>query len=275
MKISKIQIGGIALGILVITIAMIFFRQNKLFYFLIVCSGFVFSLPFIISIIFKRNKEKELEERFLEFIRDLVENVNSGTPISKSIINLEKRDYGPLSNYVVKLANQISLGIPLTGALSTFANDIKSPVILRAVGLISEAEKAGGRIDTILDSVLRSVNQTEELKKERKSAIYNLSFQGYIIFIVFIIIMLVLQFKILPLASGAVGDVGSLEVKIKAVSSDQFSLPLFILLLIQSFFGGLVIGKISEGSFKDGIKHAFILIVITLFFKTGADVLFG
>jgi len=55
----------------------------------------------------------------------------------------------------------------------------------------------------------------------------------------------------------------------------SFSMPLFIMLLIQSFFAGLVIGKISEGSVKKGIKHSFILLAITLLITTGARALFG
>ena len=274
MKIGKQYWIGMIFGVLLVIAATIFFRKERLFYFLLVFAGVVIVLPFIIILIIKRNKEKELESRFLEFVRDLVENVKSGTPISKGIVNLQNRDYGPLSNYTRKLSNQISLGIPLTKALYTFSKDTKSAMIMRSVGLISEAEKAGGDISTILESVLHSVNQTEELKKERKTSVYNLTVQGYIIFIVFIIIMLVLEIKILPLASG-VGEVGALSIKARSVSPEQFSTPLFFLLLIQSFFAGLVIGKISEGSFKDGIKHSFILIALTLLITTGVKVLFG
>jgi len=276
MKFNKKNLIGIIAGIVMIIGAVIFLRGDKLFLFIIVLSLIVIALPFVISIIVERGRKKEVEERFLEFVRDLVENVKSGTPISKSIINLRKRDYGVLSKYVVKLANQISLGIPFTKALFTFASDTGSRVIMRAVSLISEAERAGGDIDSILESVAKSVNQTENLKKERKSAVYNLIVQGYIIFIVFIIIMLVLQFKILPMTSGLGDeDLSGLSISVRSISPQQFSTPLFILLLVQAFFAGLVIGKISEGSFKDGIKHSFILLALSLLISTGARALLG
>lgn len=274
MKLQTKHFVGIGLAVVIIVIAVVLFRSDKLFYFILVTAGIIASLPFMISIITERSKQKNLEERFLEFTRDLVENVKSGTPISRGIINLKTRNYGSLSPYVEKLSNQISLGIPMTEALITFARDTKSPVISRAVSLIAEAEKSGGQIDTILESVSNSVNQTEELKKERKAAVYNLIVQGYIIFLVFILIMLLLEFKILPMIPNA-GSIEGLGIKAAAIDPAQFSLPLLILLLVQSFFSGLVIGKISEGSLKDGLKHSFILLAMTLLIKTGASALFG
>ena len=139
---------------------------------------------------------------FLEFSRNLVESVKAGTPISKSILNIRTKDYGALNPYINKLANQISLGIPLQAALDTFARDVDSQTISRAVGIISESEKAGGDIEDILESVAFSVSQVERLRKERTASMYTLVVQGYIIFLIFIVIMLIMQYKILPIAAG-------------------------------------------------------------------------
>jgi flagellar protein FlaJ len=141
--------------------------------------------------------------------------------------------------------------------------------------LISEAERAGGRIESVLESVAVSVNQIEELRKERKSSISNLVTQGYIIFFVFIIIMLVMEFKILPMVTEISASPTELSFSPRNVSPEEFSMPMFVMLLVQSFFAGLVIGKISEGSIKSGIKHSFILVGVTLFITTGAKALFG
>ncbi len=275
MKIEKVHWFGIVLGVLIGVGSFIMFSGSKLSYFLLVVGLLVGTTPFVISFLIIQGRQKEKEEKFLEFARDLVENVRSGTPISKSIINLKGRNYGTLTPHVEKLANQLSMGIILTNAFMVFSRETKSRVIARAVGLISEAERAGGKIDTILDSVARSVNQIEQLREERKAAVSNLVTQGYLIFFVFIIIMLVLEFKILPLVSGLQGGASGLSVSVSNLNSDQFSRPLFVMLLVQSFFAGLVIGKISEGTMKAGLKHSFILIAITLLVTTGARFLFG
>lgn len=276
MKLERMHWLGIGVSLLGIVGSIILFMgKPQLMSFLLVISFIVGALPFMISFLLGESRQKEKEEKFLAFVRDLVETVRSGTPISKAVINLRKRNYGTLTPHIVKLANQLSIGITLTKALESFARDTKSKVISRAVALISEAERAGGKIDTILDSVAKSVNQIEQLRKERKAAISNLVTQGYLIFFVFIIIMLVLEFKILPLVSDLGGTEGmGLSTNVRAISPDQFSMPLFVMLLVQSFFAGLVIGKISEGSIKGGFKHSFILIALTLLITTGAKVLF-
>ena len=103
----------------------------------------------------------------MEFTRNLAESVKTGTPIGQSIINMKSKNLGTLSPHIKKLANQISLGIPISKAFGTFAGDLDSNTIKRAVALIREAESAGGQIDNILDSVAKSIYEIEKLKKER------------------------------------------------------------------------------------------------------------
>jgi len=277
-KLSKKQWAGIIAGVIIAGVSIAIFRGNGLMYFLLVISLIIAILPFVLDLILVQGEQKEKEEKFLFFVRDLVENVRSGTPVSRSIMNLKKRNYGSLSPHIEKLANQLSIGMTLTDSLIVFSKDTESKVISRAVGLISEAERAGGKIETILESVASSINQIEILRKERKAAISNLVTQGYIIFMVFIVIMLVLEFKILPLVS-SLGDTDGfgarIGVDVGPSDAQDLSMPLFIMILVQSLFAGLVIGKISEGSIRDGIKHSFILLTITLLTVTGSRVLFG
>lgn len=277
MRITATTLIGPAIGVLFIVGSLIFFKDTNFLSFLIVLGVIIFIIPFIISVAIENSRQKELDARFLEFVRDLVENVKTGTPISKAILNVMKRDYDVLSPYIVKLGNQISLGIPLEKALKIFATDTRSPVISRSVSLISEAQRAGGEIVTILTSVSQSVNQTETLKKEQKASVYNLVVQGYIIFMVFILIILVLQHYILPMTAGLGGgdfSVGGGEKSTAPVEKTDMAAPLFTLLIVQAFFAGLVIGKISEGNLKSGIKHSFILVALALLISFGANALF-
>ena len=274
MKFEKKHYLGIIVGIALAGISFILLTGSMWLYFLWVISFIIITLPFVLSAIFNLNAQKEKDMKFLAFARDLVEASHTGTPIVQGIIHLKKRNYGALSPHIQKLANQLVLGISLKEAFSIFANESKSPVISRSVDLISEAERAGGNIATILESVVTSVNQVETLKKQQKASVSNLVNQGYIIFMIFIIIMLVLEFRILLL----VYDLSSAEgLSISAGTLDpgEFAFPLFLMIVVQSLFAGLVIGKISEGKIKSGIRHSFILLVITLLITTGSKALFG
>lgn len=289
MKLTRMHWLGIALGLFILIgdiAAYLYYKDFNLFFFILGIFFVVTALPFIIGVSLENKKEEELNEMFLEFSRNLAESVTTGTPISKSIINMKKNDYGALSPYVNKLANQIAIGVPIHIALETFAEDIDSNVIKRAVALIGEAERAGGEIDYIIESVAKSMSEVEKLKKERKSAIYNLVVQGYIIFFIFIGIMLVMEFKIIPLTMGMgsfgnLGSLGSVEALQKgtstgpAMTQEELSQSFLFLLLAQGFFAGLTIGKLTEGKIKAGIKHSFILVVAAFLISTGAKVFLG
>jgi flagellar protein FlaJ len=289
-EINKSQIIGIVAAITIIGISGLFayFKlfngvvDMKVFYFVAGIAVVIAGLPFFTGLIVESQREKSIDGMFLEFSRDLVEGVKAGTPISKSILNIKNKNYGSLSPHIEKLANQISVGIPVKDSLDTFAKDINSPVISRAISLIREAERSGGRIEVILESVTFSISQIEKLKKERKAAVYNLTVQGYIIFFIFIIIMLIMEFKILPMtATLSLGDSGVSELMGGAattqapkdkMSPEDFARPFLFLLLFQGFFAGLVIGKISEGTVKSGLKHSFVLVAVSWLIATGANI---
>ena len=183
MELKKMHWIGIlaALGLVILDFVL-FFSDRQLFYFLMGIAFLVVALPFIIGLTLDNKNEEKIGELFLEFSRNLAESVAIGTPVSKAIINVKHKNYGILNPFIIKMANQIELGISVGKAMQNFAYETNSVVIKRAVGLISEAEKAGGQIDFILDSTARSISEVEKLKKERKSAIYSLVVEGYISF---------------------------------------------------------------------------------------------
>lgn len=288
LKLNKSKITGISLAVIILVLSLIFLQSSDLFYFMVGMAAFIAGLPFFIFLIVETKTIRDKNEMFLEFSRDLVEGVRAGTPISRSIINIRNKNYGSLNPYIEKLANQISLGIPIQVSFETFARDAGSPTITRAITIIGETERAGGQIEDILASVAHSVSQSEKLRKERSAAMYNLIVQGYIIFLIFIIIMIVMQFKILPIASDLSIDTGELEGSSFSASGmggilygketatpEQLARPFIWLLLVQGFFAGLVIGKLSEGRIMSGLKHSFVLVMLSIWINAGAKLVLG
>lgn len=247
----------------------------------------VLLVPFVVNIVLEGKRQERISEMFLEFSRGLAESVSTGTPVSKSIINMSKKNFGPLTPYIIKLANQIAVGIPVHKALETFAIDVDSPVISRSVTLISEAERAGGEIDYILESSSKAIAEVEKLKKERKSAVYSLVVQGYIIFFIFIGVMLIMQFRILPLTNNIAsfnvfgGDFSSVGLETSSalpaepITPEKLANNFLYLLLTQGIFSGLIIGKLTEGTLKSGVKHSFILTTAAFLITTGVRALVG
>ena len=88
-----------------------------------------------------------------------------------------------------------------------------------------------------------------------------------------------MQFKIIPMISGissVSGALGSTGVTSGAsVDTKEISNSFFYLLLVQGFFSGLAIGKLSEGNIKAGIRHSFVLVVMSFLISTTANMIFG
>ncbi|MDP3966615.1 MAG: type II secretion system F family protein [archaeon] len=270
---------GIVLALIILAVGR-FLLPEKFFPLATGIGVILGAFPVIARILKETKIAREKEEMFLEFSRNLVESVQTGTPISKSIMIMSDKNYGALTPHIEKLANQISLGIPLNKALQIFSKDAKNRSISRSLTLIGQAERAGGDIGEILEAVADAVSMTDKLKKERRSIISSLVGQGYVIFLVFIVIILVLQFQILPMVSG-IGDIGGTlgfgpgAGFDPSSSQSEISNAFLYLILVQGFFTGITIGKLSEGNFKAGIKHSFSLMFVSFIISAAASLIFG
>lgn len=274
MKFTSKHWIGMIIGALILAADIIFFYGQRSFYFIIGIAVLAAAIPFVATMALEAGREKEKEEMFLEFARNLVGSVKAGTPISKSIVQLKDKNFGSLGAHIKKLANQITLGIPVKDALRTFSRDVDNTVISKSVALIIEAEESGGKIDLILESTAKSVSEIEDVKKEQKTATYNFVIQGYIIFFIFLVIMLIVQIKFIPsiistIESAGVSGIAGLGVSGAKISIDTLNTIFLALILVQGLFAGLVIGKLSEGKIISGVKHSLIIVAISYLITTG------
>ncbi|MBS3172666.1 type II secretion system F family protein [Candidatus Woesearchaeota archaeon] len=274
MKFKLRHMIGIALGIFLLIFAIIVLLPEKSRWFkpMLGVAFFVGVCQFWFDLLQENKRNKEIEEKFLEFVRGVSDGVKSGIPIPKSIVELGSVNYGALTPYVKKLVYQIEWGIPLREAFMRFAADTNNKLVKRSMAIIVEAEQSGGHIDQVLQSVTSSVLQIKKIKEERRSNIFSQIIQGYLIFIMFVGIMIVLQVYLMPQLTNMSGTVlagvttgtssaGSGSTTIFPSSID-FDMIFTFLLLIQGFFSGLMIGKFAEGSIKHGLKHSLILMLI-------------
>ncbi len=266
---------GLILGFIIICLDLYFFfnftGENigpKYWYFgPIMTFGALFgSIFFILDFLEENKRQKELETKFLEFVRSLVETVRSGVSIPQAIIHVSTTNYGALTPYIKKLANQIEWGLPLHTALTTFANDSKNPVIKRSIAIVIEAEKSGGDIGSVLESVTQAVLEIKKVKDERKSNAYNQTIQGYIIYFFFVGIMIIMQIYLIPKLGSVGGELGQGLGTIGVGGlggGSQLSFDSIFLATIgvQGLFAGLLLGKFAEGDYKSGLKHALFMVI--------------
>ena len=68
--------------------------------------------------------KKEMETRFIDFLRDIIESVKAGMTLPQAIKACSKNDYGRLNDHVRKMGNQINWGIPFSQVFIAFSKNI-------------------------------------------------------------------------------------------------------------------------------------------------------
>lgn len=272
IKFKKEYLIGVGLGAFVILLDLLYFWKTRWFLAMIIVAITISWSQFWMDFFKEQKRQKEIEEKFLEFVRALVSTTRSGISIPQALRQTSDKDYGALTKYTQKLANQLEWGIPVHDALLTFSKDTGNSVIKRAVSIVLEAEKSGGDMENVLESVTDSVMHVKKMKAERKAGTYSQMVQGYIVFFVFIGIMLLLQLKLFPTLQGmsgtmqsglgGMGMLGGMFGEGQQLGESGLDRIFFSLLMIQGLFAGIMIGKFSEGTLKQGLAHSLALMTI-------------
>ena len=151
---------------------------------------FIFFLaPYLIIGLYQVKRIEAKMEIIPRFLRDVVDNVESGMDLASAIENTVNNEYSVLNDDVKKFANQLSWGIEFEEALLNFAENIGSKNLRRDFLLVSEARKVGGHVEKILRELSLKINMENLRNKERRSNLASNTFTGYISFIIFIFIV--------------------------------------------------------------------------------------
>ncbi len=216
----------------------------------------VFVSPIIFLRYSEHKKVRELEEIFPIFLRDFVESVRSGMTIPQALKALSSNDYKVLSPYVKKMAAQVDWGINVNKVLQNFAKESKSKVIGRIVSSVIETHTFGGNLTDTLEALGNTALEIERLRAERRLYLQSQMITGYVIFFVFLAVIIIMQKFLIPSLSQPKSP---LEQKYEDLT-ERYKLLFQNLIIIQGFFAGLIVGKMSEGATIAGIKHSLFMI---------------
>jgi flagellar protein FlaJ len=266
----------------------------------VILSSFIIITPQLIFNYVSYRKVKEIELKFPHFLRDLVEATRAGMPLHKAIVFTSHRDYGLLTPEIRKMSNQLSWNVPILKVLNQAKKRLKkSRTLEKMFRIIIETYKSGGSVDSTLEALSNTMMTIQDTEKERKSALNQYVVAMYVISVVFIGIIVGINWLMIPVfksltiqTAGMEGSMGgaisnpcglclqvtgpgcmpcSIYFSICSVFRvDQTGISCYYLALffsisvIQSIMGGLVAGQIGEDSVTAGIKHSLILTAATI-----------
>ncbi len=216
-----------------------------------------------------QNKEaarmRAIDSKFPEFLRDLAESERSGMTLTQAVVTASKGNYGALTWEIRKMGAQIEWGISFTEAIERFAKRVRTPLIERTVSLIVEASNAGGSVMDVLSAAAEDSREIQLILKERKASMSIYVMIIYVAFCVFVGVVAILNAMFIPEVAKAMANADGVKiggVTFQKFDEGAFKIVFFHAAIIQGLGGGLVAGVMEGGKPVNGLKHAFIMIII-------------
>lgn len=207
---------------------------------------------------------RRIDERFPDFVRDLAEARRAGMTFTKAIMYASKGNYGILTSEIKKISQQISWGSSVEDALSSFAKRVHTKLIRRTISLIIEASRSGGSVADVLDAASRDAREIRLLEVERRGSMMSYVAVIYVGMGVFLLIIAILCGSFIPAMTGEGSEGLKTAMGGAGVISKAEIIPVFFYAnLAQSIGMGLVTGVFEEGNAISGVKHIFIMSLVT------------
>jgi flagellar protein FlaJ len=204
------------------------------------------------------SKKSSMERGISNFLRDLTETRKTGLSPESCISNLSNRDYGAFSSELKKMSSDIGWGIPMRNVIMSFVTKTKSWMSQIVMFLLLEAVDVGGGTISMIESLARFNNMTQEVEKEKK-----MSVRPYMIMPYFGAILLVATTLMTLIFTTQTVGMG-VETSTAANNLNELTLIFTVSVVTHCYLIGLVAGKISEESLAAGFKHAALLVVIAI-----------
>jgi len=206
---------------------------------------------------------RQIESNIPLFLRDLSEYVRSGATLPRGIEEVSKRDYGPLTKELKDVVNGIIFGETLDSALMQMAQRNGLPQVMRMSTILVEARRSGGRVIDVLEGSTALFSDLDNFKRQRYAQMKPYSYLVYMAVGTFLVVSYVVLTQFLaPLCAQSSGSTFLQGI----LDYSYYRSILFWASVMESIFGGLLAGKMSEGSLLAGIRHAILLLSVTLIF---------
>ncbi|SNR31866.1 type II secretion system F family protein [Halorubrum vacuolatum] len=220
-----------------------------------------------------KRRTRKLEVEIPDFLDRFARINEAGTSIVGSLRRVAGSDLGALTPELRRTERDVNWGADVTTAFHRTARRVRSSTLTRAVALITNSMQASGDIGPVLRIAADETRATERLRRERKQVMLTYLIVIYLSFLVFLGIIAALTVSFIPAIEGAnIGATGDVSPDgIAGIGGDgfedidvfEYELIFFHASVIQAICSGLVAGQLGEGSVRDGVKHAVILLAIT------------
>ncbi len=225
-----------------------------------------FIFPNIMEFSYQRWR-RQIDNAVPGLLADVAAAVKTGINLDRALELAADRDYGPLTGELKKLRAQLELGVPFEDAIERLIQRVKTVLVDRSFSLILQANRAGGKIENLLDIIQSDANDLYLLEKERNASIRPYVVIIYIAFGVFLAVSVLLVdsfFTSVLNGHAQAGTSSQFGGTLSGLTLTEVKNLFLQMALIEAIFGGFGAGKLGEGSFSGGFKHVLIMAGLTV-----------
>ncbi len=223
--------------------------------------------PYTIDVSRQERRARKYQEDFAALLFELSELVRGGIDPIKGFLSLAEGNTGSITNFVQVAAKQMQIGFSFEKAMKNLGNAINNDLVKKYIDLVIQASYSGGSVAGLIQRASSDMSTFIAIDKEKRSGLSQYTIILYTGQVVLIALCAILVIQFLPSlaaissigAAGLSGILGNADIANVTIERD-----LWYMVILNGFLGGLVIGKISEGKLKFGLKHSLALILIAL-----------
>ena len=223
----------------------------------------------------KSAKVKKMESVFPDFLQLVSGNLRAGITIDKAILISARKEFEPLDGEIMRVGKDITTGRSTEAALTDMAGRIGSEKIKKTIMLINSGLRSGGNLAILLE---RTASNMRERGYVEKRAASNVLMYEIFIFVAVAIgapALFALSTILVQTMGGMMSSTPALESTIAnlnvPVSFSKINVSLnFIVyysiafIIVIGTLSSLIIGLVSKGSEKYGLKYLIPILLIGL-----------
>ncbi len=216
-------------------------------------------IPYSIDITLQKRATRKKEDLYTEFLFKLSELMRGGLDPIKAVKELAKTDLGVLTPHIRIASTSMTYGKSFEEAMKAMAKSLHSNLIERYTMLVVQASYSGGAVADLILKASEDMRSIISIEREKEGNLHQYVMIFYFAQAIIIFIVYILTTSLLPF----VAQIGATQMFGKSDIGDiDFARGFFHMIILNSIFGGLIIGKISEGEARYGLKHVVVLVAV-------------
>lgn len=219
-------------------------------------------------------KARFVEDVLPDVLQLMSSNLKAGMTTGRALLLSARPEFGPMQIELNQVGKEITLGKEFDEALLDMTKRVRSDKLKKTVLLVISGLNSGGELASLLDQTAQNLRQQRFVEEKMRSSV-----MMYVIFIFFaiglgapmlfglssfLVEVLSNNISLIEVPSTSIGQALPLSFGTVTLGIDFIMMYAIISLVATSILGSLILGLISKGKEKNGIKFIPLLILMSI-----------